>query len=230
MIRYGTSLFRDTEYYTVHSFKNRDEWLKGRQDLNGIGGSDASAALGMNPWRNNRDLWLIKTGRKTAPDISDNRAVRYGQNAEEYIRRIFQLDFEDTYEVHYKKDCILQNRERPNFIYSPDGLLLEKETGRRGILEIKTSTILRSTDREKWKKQIPQNYYIQVLHGMITAHCDFAKLRALLRFDDETSYMKTYTIEREESAADIDFIISGEDTFWRYVETDTEPPLIIRGL
>lgn len=229
-LRYGKWMYEDNPAYTVHEFKNREEWLKGRSSLRGIGGSDASAALGMNPWRNNRDLWLIKTGRKTAPDISDNKAVRYGQDAEEYIRRIFQLDFEDEYEVHYKKDCIIQNRKNPHYLYSPDGLLVEKSTGRKGVLEIKTSTILRSRDREKWKGQIPQNYYIQVLHGMMTGEFEFAKLRALLRFDDETSYIKTYSIEREEALSDIQFIANGEAEFWGYVEQDKEPPLIIVGL
>ena len=84
-MRYGRSLFQTNKTYTVHEFKNRKDWLEGRKDLHGIGGSDAAAALGLNPWRSNLDLWEIKTGRKAAPDISDNERVRYGQNAEEYI-------------------------------------------------------------------------------------------------------------------------------------------------
>lgn len=38
---------------------SREEWLKNRQR---IGGSDASAIVGMNPYRSNVDLWKIKTG------------------------------------------------------------------------------------------------------------------------------------------------------------------------
>ena len=42
----------------------------------GIGGSEAAAIVGLSPWCSNVELWQRKTGRKAAPDISDNAAVR----------------------------------------------------------------------------------------------------------------------------------------------------------
>ena len=52
---------------------NREEWLKVRK-CQGIGGSEAGAVLGVNKYQTNLDLWELKTGRKEAPDLSDNPA------------------------------------------------------------------------------------------------------------------------------------------------------------
>ena len=39
----------------------RDEWLEVRKT--GIGSSDAAAAVGLNPYQSQLELWLVKTGR-----------------------------------------------------------------------------------------------------------------------------------------------------------------------
>ena len=229
-LRYEKGLFGENPIYDVYTFENRSEWLNGRNSLKGIGGSDASAALAMNPWRTNRDLWLIKTGRKNTPDISNNKAVRYGSLCEEYIRRQYQLDVEEKYEVHYAENVILQNKDHPYMLYSPDGLLKEKNTNRNGVLEIKTSTIQRSSDREKWDHQIPQNYYIQIVHGLNVTGFDFAELRVSLKYSDELTMLKTFHVERSEITSDIDYELKKVSEFWEFVEQDKEPPLIIAGL
>ena len=234
-MRYGKSLFQSNAVYTVHSFNNRTEWLKGRKDLHGIGGSDASAAVGLNPWRSNADLWLIKTHRKEAPDISDNERVKYGMNAEEYLRRLFQLKHEKDYEIQYQKDTILQNNDHREFLYSPDGLILAKD-GRRGILEIKTTTIMKSYDKEKWydreakEKRLPENYYIQVLHGLNVTGFEFVDLFAELTYPSNESKLVTFHIEREEVEDDLQFVADGVSRFWETVVNDEEPALILPAI
>ena len=47
---------------------SHQEWLAVRNT--GIGGSDAAAACGLNPYMSMLELWLIKTGRQN-PDLSD---------------------------------------------------------------------------------------------------------------------------------------------------------------
>lgn len=230
-IRYGKSLYKSNDVYKVHHYKNRGEWLKARSELHGIGGSDASTTMSMNKWRTNLELWQIKTGRATAPDISDKPYVKYGQNAEEYIRRLFQLKFKDKYEIQYQDDTILQNVKCPWMLYSPDGLIVEKDTGRKGIFECKTTTIVRSYDKEKWNKHVPDNYYIQVLHGLNVTGFDFVDLYAELMFDDDYSQLIRYHIERDDVLDDLIAVSSSVTTFWKeYVETGKEPPLIIQGL
>lgn len=234
-MRYGKSLYTTNSTYTVHTFKNREEWLHARQELKGVGGSDASAALGLNPWRSNLDLWEIKTGRKGALNISDNERVRYGQNAEEYIRRLFQLKHEHDYEIQYMEDVILQNNENKEFLYSPDGLIKASD-GRNGIFECKTSWLMKSYDREKWydrrkrEKVLPDNYYIQILHGLNVTGFDFVDLYAELIHPNGSSELVQYHIERSEVEDDLAYISDGIKDFWIYVKDNREPALILPAI
>lgn len=52
--------------------KDREEWLQHR---NRIGGSDAAAIVGLNPYRSNVELWQIKTGQMEQEDISGKEYV-----------------------------------------------------------------------------------------------------------------------------------------------------------
>lgn len=72
-----------SDIFEVYDFENEQHWLKGR--TNGIGGSDASAVVGMNPYKSNIDLFEEKIGRVRAKDISDKPCVIYGKKAEEYM-------------------------------------------------------------------------------------------------------------------------------------------------
>ena len=223
------NMFKSNPVYRVHKFSSKAEWERKRQEIKGVGGSDSAAALGLSPWKSNVDLWWIKTGRKRPEDLSDNPAVAYGTQAEENIRRMFALDYADKYDVQYVPNTILESLKYPHMLYSPDGLLEELGTMRTGVLEIKTSTI--RGNGNQWKDQIPQNYYIQVLHGMAVTDSQFAELRAWLRYSDEYAVVKTYHIERDEQVEeDIQYILKKVAEFWEYVEADEEPPLIIGGL
>jgi predicted phage-related endonuclease len=60
----------------MRTYDTREEWLKARKSY--IGGSDAAAVLGMNPWMSNTELWEIKTGRRKKTFLDDNEFVKYG--------------------------------------------------------------------------------------------------------------------------------------------------------
>ena len=146
------------EKFLVIDNADHTAWLKARGY--GIGGSDASAILGMNPYKSNIELFEEKTGRRLPEDISDRSYVKYGTQAEPLIRSLFTLDYPE-YQVIYHENRILRNETFPFMQASLDGELIDSE-GRKGILEIKTTNILQSMQREKWKDRIP-DYYIQVL-------------------------------------------------------------------
>ena len=67
--------------FKVFPFETEKQWLKGR--MIGIGGSDASAVVGLNPYKSNIELFEEKIGRKIPKDISDKPCVIYGKKAEE---------------------------------------------------------------------------------------------------------------------------------------------------
>lgn len=205
---------------------SREEWLANR--FNGLGGSDISAVVGCNPYMDNITLWKIKTGQIVPEDISDKPYVVYGTKAEEYLRALFALDF-PQYKVDYVENNSFSNDKFPWALASCDGWLTD-EQGRKGILEIKTSEILSSQRKEKWNKQIPQNYYCQVLFYMAVLEADFVELKAQLKseFNGEI-YIQTkhYHIEREDVQADIDYLMKKGSEFWQYVKSGKCPPLIL---
>lgn len=215
--------------YQIIENKDHAAWLKAR--TYGIGGSDASAILGMNPYKTNIDLFEEKTGRRIPEDISDKPYVRYGTEAEPHIRALFSLDYPD-YQVEYHENRILRSIRYPFLQASLDGELTDPD-GRRGILEIKTTNILQSMQREKWKDRIPDNYYIQVLHYLLVTGYQFVVLRAHLVSDwgsDKRTSIRHYFIERSEVEEDLDMLLTEEIKFWQYVESGRKPPLILPEL
>lgn len=214
------------EKFLVIDNADHAAWLKARGY--GIGGSDASAILGMNPYKSNIELFEEKTGRLLPEDISDKPYVKYGTQAEPLIRSLFTLDYPE-YQVIYHENRILRSKTFPFMQASLDGELIDPE-GRKGILEIKTTNILQSMQREKWKDRIPDNYYIQVLHYLLVTGWDFVVLRAHLRSawgPDRRTMVKHYFIERSEVEEDLEMLLKEEQKFWKYVESGRKPPLIL---
>ncbi len=212
--------------FTTIDCVNSDRWLKTRNY--GIGGSDASAILGMNPYKTNIELFEEKTGRRVAEDISDNPYVKYGTMAEPLIRQLFALDYPE-YEVSNHEYRILRSNQYPYMQASLDGELMDKD-GRKGVLEIKTTNILQSMQYEKWKDRIPDNYYIQVLHYLLVTGYQFAVLRAHLISiwgNDKRTTVKHYFIERSEVEDDLKMLLQEEQRFWEYVESGRKPPLVL---
>lgn len=224
MARYSQFLYQQNEKYIVRQFGNRREWLRGRSQ--GIGGSDASAVIGQNPWKDNLALWEEKTGRKEPEDISEREVVIYGNAVEEALRQIYQAKHRGEIEVNYMPNVTLQNREHPELQYSPDGLLVDSQ-GRKGILEIKTTTILRSRDKEKWNEQIPPNYFIQVLHGLNVTGFEFVDVFAELTLRPDLSQLREYHIEREGQEEALQYLQEEVLAFWDKVITDQEPALLL---
>lgn len=209
------------------SFDSRDQWLANRKGR--IGGSDASAVIGLNPYMSNVELWQIKTGQAIQEDISDKPYVKYGTEAEKYLRELFKMDFPE-YEVHYAENNMFLNDRYPFAHASLDGWLKEKETGRFGIWECKTTEILQSMQKEKWNHRIPDNYYVQLLHYLMVTEFDFAVLKAQLKYDfGGEIYLQTrhYKIERSEVQDDINYLEAAEKKFWKQIRERKRPALIL---
>ena len=210
---YSTELYQPDKKaaYDALSFRTEADWLAGR--TKGIGGSDSSAVIGKNPWKTNVQLYREKVGLIHTPDVSNNDAVKYGKSAEEPLRRLFQLDHPELI-VNYKSKIILANREFPFILYSPDGLLKERESGRKGILEIKTTTIVQSMQKEKWNNRVPDNYYVQVLHGLLVTDFDFIILRAQLKYKSGDLSIREYHFERSACEDDLAYLKDSLIKFW----------------
>ena len=212
------------------TFSSREEWLHHRKNY--LGGSDISAVIGLNSWKTNIELWEEKTGKKEPDDISDKPYIQYGTQAETHLRGLFRLDFPE-YSVDYVENNSFRNDKYPWALASLDGWLTD-EDGRKGILEIKTTEILQSMQKEKWNQQIPDNYYCQCLFYMAVLEADFAILKAQLKtVFNGIPYLQTrhYKIERSEVKQDIDFLMEQGADFWnKYVLTGKKPPLLLPNI
>lgn len=212
----------------MKQFESTEQWLKARTL---IGGSDASALVGLNPYKTNIDLWREKTGRQKAQDISNEEFVKFGHEAEPHLREMFALDH-PQYQVGYLENNMFFNDKYPYAHASLDGWLTDQD-GRKGVLEIKTTNILQSMQKEKWNDRIPDNYYCQVLWYLMVTEFDFVVLKARLRSEWQGEIRVTirhYTIERSEVMEDIEELRKAAEKFWKAVQEDREPYLILPAI
>ena len=201
---------------------SHEEWLKHRKGY--IGGSEAACIMGLNPWKSNLDLFREKTGKQEAPDLSGNEAVEYGTKAEEHIRALFALDHPEL-EVSYVPYNSWHNPKYPFAAASLDGWLKDKN-GRKGIWECKTAIITSKVQADKWKDQIPDYYYCQLLHYFGVTEFDFVILRARLRYNNYV-IERDYSFERSDYKADIATIMGKEAVFHEQLKSGQEPLKII---
>lgn len=207
------------------NFESREQWLAGR--TNGIGGSDAAAAIGQSAWKTPLTLWKEKTGAIQAQDLSGNESVERGRRMEPAIRDLFMAQ-RPEYALEYHEFDILFQADRPWLFATLDGELTEVSTGRKGILEIKTSAPSGAAGWAQWKEQIPAGYYAQVLHQLLATGYDFAVLYAAL-YDQRggITFPPPYVFERIEREADLEWLLEKETGFWRCVETGAMPPQVL---
>ena len=185
--------------------KNHDRWLQVRRDS--IGGSEAAAILGMNPWKSEYQLWLEKTGSVQPEDISDSDVVHFGTLlepivADEFCRR----------EGKQVKRCgLFRSKTHPFMTASFDRLLIGEAAG----LECKTTSAYKGKDWDEGK--IPPQYYVQCMHYMMVSGLPRWYIACLVG----GNHFVTWTIERDED--EINALRTAELAFWQKVQNH-EPP------
>ena len=209
---------------------NHEDWLAARQHQ-GIGGSEAGCVLGVNKYQSNLQLWELKTGRREAPDLSDNAAVQFGKFAEPHLRELFKQDYPE-YQVDYHEFWIYVNDQYPFIFATLDGELTALD-GSRGVLEIKTTTIQNRMQWDEWDGRIPDSYYAQCLHQLAATGWDFVILKAYIRYhvDGEVRVtIRHYRIDRKDVKSEINYLIARETKFWQDVQNDRCPNLILPAI
>ena len=130
---------------------SHEDWLRIRKK--GIGGSDASAVCGLNPWRSPIDVYMDKTKEKVE-DV-DNEAMRVGRDLEEYVADRF---CEATGKKVRRLNAVLQHDEHDWMIGDVDRVIV----GEDALLECKTAN---AYSADKWADgAIPEQYEIQCHH------------------------------------------------------------------
>lgn len=207
--------------YETHA--SREEWLAARGGH--IGASEAGAIMGMG-FMTRMDLWKLKTGRAKLKDLTDNAAVSYGNRAEDALRRLFMAKHPEL-TLEYRPFDFVYQSERPWLRATLDGELTD-EDGDKGILEIKTATLLSKADWAKWNGRVPDGYLCQIAHQMLATGCKFAYLFAELTGSDGNSVIRTYLFLRDDMQDNMDYLLEEEEKFWSDVENDRVPAATLR--
>ncbi|WP_282384304.1 MULTISPECIES: lambda-exonuclease family protein [unclassified Pseudomonas] len=192
----------------------REDWLAVRKQ--GIGSSDAAAAVGLNPYKSQLELWLEKTERDTSLpklDPNDEESPAYWGNI-----------LEPIVATHYTKRSGHRVRRINAVLQHPDPKLpwmlanIDREVIGADdvqILECKTAGI---NGARLWKEGVPEYVQLQVMHQLAVTGKQAADVAVLLG----GQHLEIHRIERDESM--IARLIDLERLFWDYVISDTPPP------
>lgn len=123
--------------------KSREDWLRLRK--NGIGGSDAGAICGMNPYSSPMKVYLDKISDEI--DMVDNEAMRVGRDLEDYVAKRFM---EETGKKVRRSNFMYVNDQYSFMLADIDRLIV----GENAALECKTTNIIYLN---KWKNGSVQN-------------------------------------------------------------------------
>lgn len=182
-----------------------EEWLLRR--TGSIGGSDASAVIGLNPYMSAYTLWAMKRGKIAPPP--ENEAMRIGHDLEEYVAKRFT---EKTGKRVRRRNAIIYNSDYPFAHANIDRQIVGEDAG----LECKTTSVL---NLRRFKGgEYPATYYVQCQHYMMVTGLKKFYLAVLILGRD----FLVFEIERDED--EIAALADAERTFWAHVETDTAPP------
>lgn len=190
---------------TEIAYENKEEWLSIRKGY--IGGSDAGAVVGLNPYKSAYSLWAEKTGK--IPEFEGNTITRVGSYLEELVANMFT---EETGKKVRRKNRVIVNDEYPFACADVDRLIV----GEKAILECKTTNS--SVAMKKFKNgEYPEQWYVQMTHYLAVTGLEKAYLAVLIECRD----FKVFELERDEE--EIAALMSAENAFWDYVKTDTPP-------
>jgi len=193
---------------------SREDWLQVRKQ--GIGSSDAAAAVGLSPYQSQLELWLVKTGRDEGlPKIDPN---------DETSPMYWGTLLEPIVAAHYTKHTGNRVRRTNAVLQHPDSdkawMLSNIDREVVGapdvqILECKTAGEFGS---RLWCEGVPEYVQCQVQHQLAVTGKAAADICVLVCGQE----IRVHRINRDDEL--IAKLIELEQRFWGHVVTDTPPP------
>jgi len=169
---------------------SREEWLRTRNNLVGIGGSDIGTLFALNPWKSAMELFYNKVGYMKPKPITSEAAF-HGTNLESYIATLWESwdgSIDSLIQDYYHKspkvrkcskvEAILINPEYPFLFANIDRVITRHpEYGRKpGLLEIKT---ISHRVAEMWEAGVPPAYIYQIHLYLLVCQFKYAELASL---------------------------------------------------
>lgn len=184
----------------------REEWLEQRK--NGIGGSDASSIMGLNPYSSPLKVYLDKIGK--GEDKVTTEAMRQGTDLEQYVAERF---CEETGLQVRRCNQILQHPKYDWMLANVDRLIVGHNAG----LECKTTSPYSKFKFDEG--EINPHYYWQSVHYMAVTGADTWYVAVLVL----GKAFHVFEIRRDEAA--IRQLIDAEKVFWEEHVLKKDPPL-----
>ncbi|MDE1963678.1 MAG: YqaJ viral recombinase family protein [Xanthomonadaceae bacterium] len=186
------------------------QWLDVRR--NGIGSSDAAAAVGLCPYKSQLELWMEKTGRTPPED------VRPGQDDPRYWGTLLEPMVAAAYQERTgrkvrKLNAVLQHPTFPYMLANIDREIV-------GVLDVQVLECKTAGEfgARLWKDGVPEYVQLQVQHQLAVTGKAAADVAVLLCGQQ----LEIHRIERDDDI--IARLVVLETRFWEYVEKDIEPP------
>jgi len=183
-----------------------EEWLAYRRF--GIGGSDASVVMGVNPYRSILSLWEDKTGAVPVHE-SENTYTHFGKVLEPVVKGEFMNRTGLTVRA---RNAILQSDNYPWMLANLDGVVTEN--GEHVVFEAKTASEYK---KEVWKSGVPPEYYAQLQHYLAVTGWNKAYIAAIV---GGNSYFCHEVYRDDEYIAEL---IRKEAEFWESVRYKRRP-------
>ena len=184
----------------------REQWLEYRRS--GIGGSDASTIVGLNPYSSPYYLFCDKMG--AFPEKEDNEAMRQGRDLEQYVANRWM---ERTGKRVKRNNTMWRSTVWPWMLADIDREVVGENAG----LECKTTSVYNKHDFAGG--EIPLTYYVQCQHYMAVMGFDRMYLAVLVL----NRGFYDFVIERDEE--EISSLSAAEGEFWDRLQREEPPEL-----
>lgn len=182
-----------------------EEWKALRRK--GIGGSDAPAIVGANPYRSVFELWLDKLGK--GEEVEDNPQMKWGRIIEPMLAEEWM---KLTGKKLRRKNAILQSKVYPYLLANVDRMVVGENAGWEGKT---TNFFYQEIDGKP-----PLYYMVQCQHYMLVTGTDRWYLSVLAGGQKEYHY----AIARDDTYID-EILLPNEIGFWHNVENETPPDI-----
>ena len=185
---------------------SKEEWIELRKT--GIGGSDAGAVVGLNPYASAYSVYHEK--KSLVEPFEGNDKTRLGSDLEEYVAKRFE---EATGKKVRRMNAVLRSIERPYMIADVDRMIVGEDAG----LECKTTA---NFDGYKFEEgEYPAQWACQCYHYLSVTG---AKRWDICVLDLTSGKVSIIQIERNQS--EITALEDMEGAFWtEYIEKDICP-------
>lgn len=181
-----------------------DEWHDYR--MNGIGASEVSTVLGLNPYKSSIELYYEKIGQKPI-NRNENAAMFWGTELEEVIGQKWQYwdpnnPDQENMIANYRAGNVIRKCEKvnryivnpvyPHLFVSLDRRIFKHDGKGEGSLEIKT---ISGFAANMWESGIPPAHIVQLQQQLMVCDFDYGEL-AILK---DGRWMEVYPFEKNET-------------------------------